>query len=141
MIHEQSPDIAQGVDQSFDAQRGAVDPLDLIGAGDQGMMFGYASNETRRLCPCRITWQAVWRSALPRCAMTERCRTCVPDGKTQVTVRYENDQPVAVETIVISTQHAPEIESMDHISADLIEHVIAPVMMPRASLGATPPSM
>ena len=95
LIHEQSPDIAQGVDESFETQTGATtDPIDLIGAGDQGMMFGYASN----------------------------------DGKTQVTVRYEDGKPVEVTTIVISTQHAAEIEDMGKIKDDLIEHVIAPVM-------------
>ncbi len=98
LIHEQSPDIAQGVDESFETQTGATtDPIDLIGAGDQGMMFGYASNLR-------------------------------PDGKTQVTVRYEEGKPVEVTTIVISTQHAAEIEDMGKIKADLIEHVITPVM-------------
>ena len=129
MIHGQSPDIAQGVDESFDVQAGSTtDPLDLIGAGDQGMMFGYATDETAAYMPmphylaCRLA---------ERLAQVRHDGTVPylrPDGKTQVTVRYEDDRPVAVETIVISTQHAPEVEDMAVIKADMLEHVIAPVM-------------
>ena len=125
LIHEQSPDIAQGVDESFDAQAGrTTDPLDLIGAGDQGMMFGYASNETPTLMPMPH-YLAERLAAVRHDGTLPYLR---PDGKTQVTVRYEGGKPVAVETIVISTQHAPEIEDMSIIEADMREHVIAPVM-------------
>ena len=129
LIHEQSPDIAQGVDESFDAQAGrATDPLDLIGAGDQGMMFGYASNETPTLMPMPHYLSSRLAERLAAVRHDGTLPYLRPDGKTQVTVRYEGGKPVAVETIVISTQHAPEIEDMSVIEADMREHVITPVM-------------
>ncbi len=129
LIHEQSPDIAQGVDESFDAQAGrTTDPLDLIGAGDQGMMFGYASNETPTLMPMPHYLSSRLAERLAAVRHDGTLPYLRPDGKTQVTVRYEGGKPVAVETIVISTQHAPEIEDMSLIEADMREHVIAPVM-------------
>ena len=129
MIHEQSPDIAQGVDESYDAQAGrTTDPLDLIGAGDQGMMFGYASNETPTLMPMPHYLASRLAERLASVRHDGTLPYLRPDGKTQVTVRYEDGKPIAVETIVISTQHAPEIESMDFIKGDLKTHVIAPVM-------------
>ena len=129
LIHEQSPDIAKGVDESFDAQAGrTVDPLDLIGAGDQGMMFGYATNETSVLMPMPHYLASRLAERLAAVRHDGTLDYLRPDGKTQVTVRYEGGRPVAVETIVISTQHAPEIEDMGIIEADMREHVIAPVM-------------
>lgn len=129
MIHEQSPDIAQGVDESYDAQAGrTTDPLDQIGAGDQGMMFGYASNETPTLMPMPHYLASRLSERLAAVRHDGTLPYLRPDGKTQVTVRYEDGRPVAVDTIVISTQHAPEIESMDFIKGDLKTHVIAPVM-------------
>ena len=129
IIHEQSPDIAQGVDESYDVQAGrTTDPLDLIGAGDQGMMFGYACNETPTLMPMPHYLSSRLAERLASVRHDGTLPYLRPDGKTQVTVRYEDGRPVAVETIVISTQHAPEVESMDVIKADLVEHVIAPVM-------------
>ena len=129
LIHEQSPDIAQGVDESFDAQAGrTTDPLDFIGAGDQGMMFGYASNETPTLMPMPHYLSSRLAERLAAVRHDGTLPYLRPDGKTQVTVRYEGGRPVAVETIVISTQHAPEIEDMSVIEADMREHVIAPVM-------------
>lgn len=129
LIHEQSPDIAQGVDESFDAQAGrTTDPLDLIGAGDQGMMFGYASNETPTLMPMPHYLSSRLAERLAAVRHDGTLPYLRPDGKTQVTVRYEGGKPVAVETIVISTQHAPEIEDMTIIEVDMREHVIAPVM-------------
>ncbi|MBS7157953.1 MAG: methionine adenosyltransferase [Collinsella sp.] len=129
MIHEQSPDIAQGVDESYDVQAGrTTDPLDLIGAGDQGMMFGYASNETPTLMPMPHYLASRLAERLASVRHDGTLPYLRPDGKTQVTVRYEDGRPVAVETIVISTQHAPEAESMDAIKADLVEHVIGPAM-------------
>ena len=129
MIHEQSPDIAQGVDESFDAQSGrTTDPLDLIGAGDQGMMFGYASDETETLMPMPIYLAQNLAKRLADVRKSGEIEYLRPDGKTQVTVRYENDRPVEVTAIVVSTQHDPNVESMDVIKADVIEHVIAPVL-------------
>ncbi|MBM6784224.1 methionine adenosyltransferase [Enorma massiliensis] len=129
MIHGQSSDIAQGVDESFDVQAGTTtDPLDLIGAGDQGMMFGYATDETSAFMP--MPHYLASRLA-ERLAAVRHDRTLPylrPDGKTQVTVRYEDDRPVSVETVVISTQHAPEIEDMGVIKEDMLKHVIAPVL-------------
>ena len=129
MIHEQSPDIAQGVDESYDVQSGrTTDPLDLIGAGDQGMMFGYATNETPTLMPMPHYLASRLAERLSAVRHDGTLPYLRPDGKTQVTVRYEDGRPVAVETIVISTQHAPEVDSMDAIKSDLVEHVIEPVM-------------
>ncbi len=129
MIHGQSPDIAQGVDESFDA-RAAVDadPLEKIGAGDQGMMFGYATNETASYMPMAHYIASRLAERLATVRHDGTLAYLRPDGKTQVTVRYEDEVPVAVETIVISTQHAPEIEDMGIIERDMVEHVIAPVM-------------
>ena len=129
-IHEQSPDIAQGVDESWEAAHGgaADDPYERIGAGDQGMMFGYASNETPTLMPMPHYLSSRLAERLAAVRHDGTLPYLRPDGKTQVTVRYEGGKPVAVETIVISTQHAPEIEDMDIIEADMREHVIAPVM-------------
>ena len=129
LIHEQSPDIAQGVDESFETQTGATtDPIDLIGAGDQGMMFGYASNETKTLMPMPHYLASRLAERLAAVRHDGTLAYLRPDGKTQVTVRYEDGKPVEVTTIVISTQHAAEIEDMGKIKADLIEHVITPVM-------------
>ena len=130
MIHEQSPDIAQGVDESYDAQRaqGDVDPIDLIGAGDQGMMFGYASNETPTYMPMPHYLASRLAERLAQVRHDGTLPYLRPDGKTQVSVRYIDHKPAAVETIVVSTQHAPEIESMDVIKRDMVEHVITPVM-------------
>jgi S-adenosylmethionine synthetase len=127
-IHEQSTDIAMGVDESFEVQHGeGVDPLDLVGAGDQGMMFGYACNETSTLMPMPIYLAhrlAERLTAVRKAAVLDYLR---PDGKTQVTVRYVGGKPVAVENILISTQHADGVSIEDLLKPDLIEHVIRPV--------------
>ena len=129
MIHEQSPDIAQGVDESFDAQAGrTTDPLDLIGAGDQGMMFGYASDETDVLMPMPIYLAQSLAKKLADVRKSGELPYLRPDGKTQVTVRYEDGRPVEVSAIVVSTQHDPEIEDMGIIKQDVTEHVIRPVL-------------
>ena len=129
LIHEQSPDIAQGVDESFETQTGqTTDPIDLIGAGDQGMMFGYASNETSTLMPMPHYLASRLAERLAEVRHDGTLDYLRPDGKTQVTVRYEGGRPVAVDTIVISTQHAAEIEDMNIIKQDMIKHVISPVM-------------
>ena len=127
-IHEQSPDIAQGVDESFEVQHGeGVDPIDLVGAGDQGMMFGYACNETSTLMPMPIYLAhrlAERLTAVRKAGVLEYLR---PDGKTQVTVRYADGKPVAVEKILVSTQHADGVDIEGLLKPDLIEHVIRPV--------------
>ncbi len=129
MIHDQSPDIAQGVDQSYDMQAGATsDELDQIGAGDQGMMFGYASDETDALMPMPIYLAQRMAQRLSQVRKDGTLDYLRPDGKTQVTVRYEDDLPVEVTAVVVSTQHDPQIEDMAVIQADMLRHVIAPVL-------------
>jgi S-adenosylmethionine synthetase len=129
LIHEQSPDIAQGVDESYDAQAGeAKDALDLVGAGDQGMMFGYASDETDVLMPMPIYLAQRLAERLSRVRKDGTLHYLRPDGKTQVTVRYEDDKPVEVNAIVISAQHDPAIHTMDIIRRDMINYVIQPVL-------------
>ncbi len=129
LIHEQSPDIAQGVDESFDAQTGrTADPIDAVGAGDQGMMFGYASDETDVLMPMPIYLAQRMSERLAAVRKSGELDYLRPDGKTQVTVRYEDDRPVEVSAIVVSTQHDAAITDMGLIKRDVIEHVIAPVL-------------
>lgn len=129
LIHEQSPDIAQGVDKSFETQAGQTsDPIDAVGAGDQGMMFGYATNETSTLMPMPHYLASRLAERLAAVRHDGTLDYLRPDGKTQVTVRYEDGRPVEVTTIVISTQHADEIEDMGIIRKDMIERVISPVM-------------
>jgi S-adenosylmethionine synthetase len=128
MIHDQSPDIAQGVDQSYDAQAGrTADPIDLVGAGDQGMMFGFASDETDAFMPMPAYLAQRMAERLARVRKSGVLGYLRPDGKTQVTVRYEDDEPVEVTAVVVSTQHAPEVE-VSQIRQDMIERVIAPVL-------------
>lgn len=128
MIHEQSPDIAMGVDESFAAQRGeAEEDIDRVGAGDQGMMFGYATDETPALMPMPAYLAQKLALRLAEVRKNGTVPYLRPDGKTQVTVKYEDGKPVAVTAIVISTQHDSEVESMDAIRKDMIEQVIEPV--------------
>ena len=130
-IHGQSADIAQGVDESFEVQTeiadAAADPLDLIGAGDQGMMFGYAVRETPTLMPMPIYLAQRLSERLTGVRKDGTLAYLRPDGKTQVTVRYEGGMPVEVTTIVVSTQHDDGIEQAT-IRRDIIEQVIAPVL-------------
>ena len=129
LIHEQSADIAAGVDESFDAQAGrTTDPIDAVGAGDQGMMFGYASDETDVLMPMPHYLASRMAERLTAVRKDGTVDYLRPDGKTQVTVRYEDDKPVEVTAVVVSTQHSDSVESMDTIKADMVEHVIAPVL-------------
>ncbi len=127
-IHEQSPDIAMGVDEAYEAKHGDRDPLDLIGAGDQGMMFGYACNETSQLMPMPIYLShrlAERLTAVRKAGVLDYLR---PDGKTQVTVRYRDGRPVGVDKILISSQHAEGVDIDALMRPDLIEHVIEPVL-------------
>ena len=125
-IHEQSPDIAQGVDSSTENREDSADPLDVIGAGDQGMMFGYACNETSTLMPMPIYLAHRLSERLTAVRKDETLAYLRPDGKTQVSVRYIDGKPVAVEKVLISTQHSEEVE-LEQIRRDLVEHVISPV--------------
>jgi S-adenosylmethionine synthetase len=129
-LDKQSPDIAQGVDLGYEARLGGEidDELLAAGAGDQGMMFGYATDETEALMPMPI--HLAHRLA-ERLAAVRKDRTLDylgPDGKTQVTVRYGDGRPVRVEKLLISTQHAPQVESEQTIKPDLWEHVVLPVL-------------
>ncbi|MDF1541763.1 MAG: methionine adenosyltransferase [Anaerosomatales bacterium] len=127
-IHEQSSDIAMGVDESFEVQHGMNgDPIDLIGAGDQGMMFGYACTETSQLMPLPIYLAHRLAERLTAVRKADVLDYLRPDGKTQVSVRYVDDKPVAVEKILISTQHADGVDIEGLLKPDLIEHVIKPV--------------
>ena len=125
-IHEQSPDIAQGVDSSYDYRAGGADPLDLIGAGDQGMMFGYACTDTSQLMPMPIYLAHRLSERLAAVRKDGTLEYLRPDGKTQVSVRYENGRATRVEKVLISTQHSEEAQQ-EQIRADLAEQVIAPV--------------
>lgn len=127
-IHEQSADIAMGVDKALEAKHGDTDPLDLIGAGDQGMMFGYACNETPQLMPMPIYLAHRLAERLTAVRRVEGgLKYLRPDGKTQVTVRYRDGKPVAIENILISTQHEETVDIENLMRPDLIEHVIEPV--------------
>jgi S-adenosylmethionine synthetase len=127
-IDKQSPDIAQGVDQAYEARTdpGDDDELDLAGAGDQGMMFGYASNETDELMPLPISLAHKLAKRLADVRKAEKVPYLRPDGKTQVTVRYRDGRPVAIEKLLISSQHRDGAESL--IKDDLWEHVVVPVL-------------
>jgi S-adenosylmethionine synthetase len=136
-IDEQSPDIAQGVDASYEVQHdpGDDDPLDRIGAGDQGMMFGYATNETAELMPLPITLAHKICKRLAEVRKAGDLPYLRPDGKAQVTIRYEVDEdgrqrPVDIERVLVSTQHSDGISSEDLIKPDLIERVLRPILPP-----------
>lgn len=126
-IHEQSADIAQGVDESFTAQRGNVDPYELVGAGDQGIMFGYACNETPTLMPLPIFLAHRLAERLTEVRKKGILNWVQPDGKTQVSVEYMDDKPKNVDSIVVSTQHRDDVD-IDTIREGIMKEVIIPVM-------------
>jgi len=128
-IGAQSPDIAQGVDNAYENRvEGEGDPLDLQGAGDQGLMFGYASDETPTLMPLPIWLAHRLAFRLSEVRHKGEVPYLRPDGKTQVTIAYENERPVAVETVVLSTQHAADISLENLLTPDIERHVIRPVL-------------
>jgi S-adenosylmethionine synthetase len=128
-IDRQSPDIAQGVDKALETRAdGSADDLDLAGAGDQGMMFGYATNETEALMPLPIWLAHRLAERLAAVRKSGELAYLRPDGKTQVTVRYQDNQPVAVEKLLVSTQHADGVDCEQTIKPDLWEHVVLPVL-------------
>jgi S-adenosylmethionine synthetase len=132
-IDGQSSDIAQGVDESYEAQHGDTDPIDRMGAGDQGMMFGYASDETDELMPLPIMLAHKLTRRLAAVRKADVLPYLRPDGKAQVTLRYEVDEnghqkPVQIERILISTQHRDGLDAESLIKPDLLEHVVEPVL-------------
>jgi S-adenosylmethionine synthetase len=136
-LDEQSPDIARGVDEAFEVQHavdsGDGDPLDRIGAGDQGFMFGYATNETPELMPLPIMLAHTIARELAQVRKRDILPYLRPDGKTQVTIRYEVDEhghqrPVEIERLLISTQHREGLDPEKTIKPDLIDHVLLPVL-------------
>ena len=127
-LDEQSPDIAMGVDKALEAKQGNVEEdIELIGAGDQGMMFGYATNETEEYMPLPALLANRMAQRLAQVRKEGILPYLRPDGKTQVTVEYHDDKPVRIDTVVVSAQHHPEVDA-DTLSRDIIEHVIKPVV-------------
>ncbi|MDD2261491.1 MAG: methionine adenosyltransferase [Clostridia bacterium] len=126
-IDEQSPDIALGVDQSKENKSGSKTEEDLHGAGDQGMMFGYACDETPELMPLPISLAHKLAKQLAKVRRSCDLPYLRPDGKTQVTVEYEDGIPKRIDTIIVSAQHQPDID-MDMLSKDIIEKVITPIV-------------
>jgi len=128
-IGQQSQDIAQGVDDAFESRVSAsVDPLDLQGAGDQGLMFGYASNETPELMPLPISLAHKLAQQLTKVRKDGTLPYLRPDGKTQVTIEYEGDKAVGLNTVVISSQHAPDIDLEKKLAPEIKKFVIDPIL-------------
>lgn len=126
-IDEQSADIAMGVNKALEARAGEVDRADEEGAGDQGMMFGYACRETEELMPLPVTLAHKLTKKLAELRKSGEIPYLRPDGKAQVTVAYENGVPVAVDTVVVSTQHNPGVDHAT-LEKDIIEKVVRPVV-------------
>ena len=128
-IGQQSQDIAQGVDSAFESRvSSSQDPLDLQGAGDQGLMFGYACDDTAELMPLPISLAHRLSQQLALVRKNESIPYLRPDGKTQVTIEYQDGKAVALNTVVISSQHSPEVDLDSHLSPDILNLVINPVI-------------
>jgi len=138
-IGQQSQDIAQGVDDAYENRvASSVDPLDLQGAGDQGLMFGYACDDTKELMPLPIWLAHELASQLSKVRKSGQLAYLRPDGKTQVTIEYDGDKAVALDTVVISSQHAEEVDVAKQLTPEIIKYVIDPVLakidLPRKDL-------
>ena len=128
-IGQQSPDIAQGVNDSFESRvSSSTDPLDIQGAGDQGLMFGYASNDTPELMPLPISLAHKLAQQLAKVRKDGSLPYLRPDGKTQVTIEYSGDKPVALNTIVISSQHSNDVDLEKKLTPEIKNFVIAPII-------------
>jgi S-adenosylmethionine synthetase len=135
-IHEQSPDIALGVDKSYEAKGGETDDGFDTGAGDQGLMFGYACDETPELMPLPISLAHRMAKRLTEVRKTGILPYLRPDGKTQVTVEYVDGKPTRVDTVVVSSQHSADVK-LESIRAHIMEHVVKPVIPPQLLDGNT----
>ena len=128
-IGQQSQDIAQGVNDAFESRvSSSSDPLDLQGAGDQGLMFGYASNDTPELMPLPISLAHKLAMQLTKVRKDGTLSYLRPDGKTQVTIEYQGDKAIALNTVVISSQHAPDIDLEKQLAPEVKKFVIYPVI-------------
>ena len=128
-IGQQSPDIAQGVDDAFEHRvASAADPLDLQGAGDQGLMFGYACDDTKELMPLPIWLAHELAQQLSKVRKSGALPYLRPDGKTQVTIEYDGDKAVSLDTVVISSQHAEEVDVLKQLTPEIIAQVIDPIL-------------
>lgn len=127
-IGSQSPDIAQGVNDAFEERSGSTDPLDKQGAGDQGLMFGYATNETPELMPLPITIAHQLAHKLAQVRKSGEVGYLRPDGKTQVSIEYEGDKAIRIDTVVVSTQHARDIDLKKTLTPDITNHVVMPII-------------
>jgi S-adenosylmethionine synthetase len=127
-IGQQSPDIAQGVDTAYESRTGTVDPLDKQGAGDQGLMFGYACQDTAEYMPLPIYLAHRLAERLTAVRKSGDLAYLRPDGKTQVTIAYDGDKAVKLDTVVLSTQHAADVSLEALLQPDIREHVIGPVL-------------
>ncbi|MFN8029433.1 methionine adenosyltransferase [Nostocoides vanveenii] len=136
-IGQQSPDIAQGVDSAYEARTGTIDALDKQGAGDQGLMFGYACQDTAELMPLPIYLAHRLAERLTAVRKDSTVAYLRPDGKTQVTIEYDGDKAVRLDTVVVSTQHADGISLDDLLAPDIEQQVIAPVLAELAEAGNT----
>jgi len=128
-IGQQSQDIAQGVDDAYENRvASSADPLDLQGAGDQGLMFGYACDDTKELMPLPIWLAHELAQQLSKVRKSGALGYLRPDGKTQVTIEYDGDKAIALDTVVISSQHAEEVDVVKKLTPEIIEQVIEPVL-------------
>ena len=128
-IGQQSQDIAQGVDDAYEHRvASAVDPLDLQGAGDQGLMFGYACDDTKELMPLPIWLAHALAQQLTKVRKSGELSYLRPDGKTQVTIEYDGDRAISLDTVVISSQHSEDVDVVKKLTPEIIEYVINPII-------------